>query len=322
MRLVQVERKSRVLKTASFGCLQGAYTINLTRGCGFQCLYCYARGYPGAPQGEEVELFQNLPEKLRSELDNPRRRCRVDWVALNTASDCFQPDPRILEIAYQVMDILLSRGVALSFLTKGSIPQSFISLFAAYPELVTPRIGLVSPDAAYRSLFEPHTATAEERLASIERLQGIGLQPWVRLDPIIPFVTDDAATLRRMCAALAEVQVKRVSASYLHLRPAVLSQLRRGLPATQFELLNSCFSAQDWITVGSSARSKLVPRSLRQRGYERLRSIAKGYGVQVLVCGCKNPDLSGQICGARPAKHGSKPPGGPGGIQRSLLDIP
>lgn len=321
MELIEVQRRSRVLKPASFGCLQGGYTLNITRGCGFRCLYCYARGYPGAPEGNEVLLYHNLPDKLRGELDSPKRRSRITWVALNTASDCFQPDPRILEITYRVMEILLSRGVPLSFLTKGSIPPSFLSLFATYPELVTPRIGLVSLDASYRRLFEPGTAEAEKRLASIERLQGLGLNPRVRIDPIIPFITDDPATFHGLCEALAERGVGLVSASYLHLRPAVLSQLRNGLPATRFELLQSCFLGQKWGTVGSSTRSKLVPRSLRQRGYERLRSIAKKYNISVLVCGCKNPDLSGQICGARPPEPLRSASAPAKGRQHSLLDI-
>jgi DNA repair photolyase len=217
------------------------------------------------------------------------------------------------------MEILLSRGVALSFLTKGSIPPAFLSLFAAYPELVTPRIGLVSLDASYRLAFEPQTAPVEERLASIDRLRDLGLSPRVRIDPIIPFLTDDDATLHRLCGALSERRISFLSASYLHLRPAVLSQLRNCLPATRFQLLQSCYLAQEWRTVGSSTRSKLVARSLRWRGYERLRSIAQEYGISVLVCGCKNPDLSAQTCGARPA--GTLRPAQAKTRQRSLLDI-
>jgi DNA repair photolyase len=321
MELIEVQRRSRVLKAASFGCLQGGYTLNITRGCGFRCLYCYARGYPGAPEADEVLLYRNLPDKLQSELDSPRRRSRITWVALNTASDCFQPDPRILEVTYRVMEILLSRGVPLSFLTKGSIPPSFLSLFATYPELVTPRIGLVSLDTSYRRIFEPGTAEAEKRLATIERLQRIGLSPRVRIDPIIPFMTDDPATFHGLCEALAERGVGLVSASYLHLRPAVLSQLRNGLPPPRFELLQSCFLGQDWRSVGASSRSKLVPSTLRQRGYERLRSIATKYSISVLVCGCKNPDLSAQICGARPPDPPRSANQPAKGRQRSLFDI-
>jgi hypothetical protein len=98
MELIEAERKSRVLTKAQFGCLRDAYTLNVTRGCEFLCVYCYARGYPGASFSGEVHLYRNLPEKLAGELDNPRRRSVMDWVVFNTASDSFQTHPMVLDI--------------------------------------------------------------------------------------------------------------------------------------------------------------------------------------------------------------------------------
>ena len=47
----------------------------------------------------------------------------VDQVIFNTASDSFQAHPDILDITFQTMKILLERGVSLSVLTKGWIPD-------------------------------------------------------------------------------------------------------------------------------------------------------------------------------------------------------
>ena len=140
MVLIEKKRKSRVLTRAQFGCLRDTYTLNVTRGCEFSCVYCYARGYPDAPLTGEVHLYGNLPEKLARELDNPRRRAVVEWVAFNTASDSFQTHPKILDITYNAMKVLLEREVGVSFLTKGLIPNRFIELFSANPSLVFSRI--------------------------------------------------------------------------------------------------------------------------------------------------------------------------------------
>jgi DNA repair photolyase len=144
MDLIEVERKGRVLTKAQFGCLKNDYTLNVTRGCEFMCVYCYARGYPGAPCSGEVNLYRNLPEKLAEEIDSPRRRSVVEWVVFNTASDSFQTHPMVLDVTYRTMKVLLERGIGFSFLTKGRIPDRFIQLFSDYPELVTSRIDLVS----------------------------------------------------------------------------------------------------------------------------------------------------------------------------------
>jgi DNA repair photolyase len=296
MKLTEVDRKSRVLVKAQFGCLRNAYTINITRGCEFACVYCYARGYPDAPCSGEVQLYRNLPEKLAGELDSPRRRSGVHWVVFNTASDSFQTHPRILEITYLTMRVLLERGIGFSFLTKGWLPNRFIDLFSDFPELIVSRIGLVSMSNRYRDLFEPNAATVGERLQNIERLQMAGVETEVRIDPIIPFYTDDEESITKLFKALFTVGVKTVSLSYLHLRPAILNQLKRELPPIEFNVLQSCFEKKPWTVVGSSTRSKLIPASLRKKGYNRFNHLAQNFGILPLICTCKNPDLPGQQC--------------------------
>jgi DNA repair photolyase len=296
MQFIEIERKSRVLTKSQFGCLRDAYTFNITRGCEFLCVYCYARGYPGAPFSGVVHLYHNLPEKLAGELDNPRRRSAVDWVVFNTASDSFQTHPAVLDITYGTMKVLLERGIGFSFLTKGWIPNRFIKLFSSHPGLITARIGLVSLSQRYGDLFEPNAATPAERLQNIERLKKEGMEVEVRIDPIIPFYTDDEDSIKRLYEALTERGIKRVSISYLHLRPAILDQLQRELPPTEFNLLRSCFESQSWRVVGASTRSKLIPLLLRKKGYKRFKALAKDFGIKPFICACKNPDMPAHQC--------------------------
>lgn len=260
------------------------------------CVYCYARGYPEAPSAGDVHLYRNLPEKLARELDNPRRRSPTDWVIFNTASDSFQTHPMVLDAAYGCMKVLLERGIGLSFLTKGWIPNRFIELFSDYPKLVAARIGLVSTSPRYRDMFEPHAATAGERFCNIQRLKAVGINVEVRIDPVIPFYTDDEDSIRALYEALAARDIRVVSVSYLHLRPAVLDQLQRELPTTEFNILGSCFESQPWSVVGASTRSKLIPLPLREKGYQRFVDLSTEFGIMPLICSCKNPDMKAQQC--------------------------
>ena len=151
MTIISVKRKGRVLTKSGFGCLRSEYALNMTKGCEFGCVYCYARGYPEAPPPGEVHLYTNLPEKLAAELDSPRRRNVIRRVLFNTASDSFQTHPDILDLTYDAMATLLKRHVGISFLTKGRIPERFVSLFSKNPGLVVARIGLVSTSETYRT---------------------------------------------------------------------------------------------------------------------------------------------------------------------------
>ena len=319
MRLVEIEKKSRALARAQFGCLTGAYTINVTWGCEFGCVYCYARGYTGAPAPNEVHVYSDLPEMLARELDSPRRRSVVSTVLFNTSSDSFQTHPAILDVTYRSMKALLNRGVGVSFLTKGWIPDRFIDLFSEYPDRITARIGLVSTRPQYRDIFEPNTAAADQRLSNIRRLHHIGIPVEVRIDPVIPFFTDREPALKDLCQTLADHDVRSVSLSYLHLRPPIMRQLENELPRTEFQVLRACYESRAWRKIGASSRTKLIPRSLRQKGYRRFKEIAEPFGIRSYICACKNPDLPADLCSTGRSRSSEPPPNREGERQLSLF---
>lgn len=287
-------RRGRILTPADFGCLKGIPTLNVTQGCLFQCAYCYARGYRDAPGKGKVHLYVNLPRLLEEEL--LKKRVLPPWVILNTSSDCFQPHPDILDVTWQVMKLLLDHGVGLSFLTKGIIPERFLRLMEGFPEKILAQIGLVSLSPLYWRKYEPGTPSPEGRLKNIQRLKQIGVFPEIRMDPIVPFVTDVESELKRLFEQLESFEVKRVTVSYLHLRPAIRDQLLQELPPIHQKLITPLFETQEWKTIGSSSKTKLLPRTLRERGYQRIKETAKEFGITVIVCQCKNPDLEADIC--------------------------
>lgn len=292
------ERKTAVLKKGTFGCLKGIESINVTMGCLLGCVYCYARGYPGAPGGRRAILFDNLPEKLRVELSRKRRR--VTHVLFNTASDSFQPHPDIERTSVSLMEILLKNAIQISFLTKGVIPRRFFDMasLGGFSGQISARIGMVSLSREYRDTFEPYAATPTERLENIERLTKIGIIPEVRIDPVIPFITDSRGDFDSLFKELSLRGVKRTAISYLHLRPAIEAQFSRELDVFNSRLLDGIFRGPGWAVVGSSTKSKLVPKKIRERGYERAVEAAEKYGIKLSICSCKNPDMPGEICTA------------------------
>ena len=289
-------RRGRVLTPAQFGCLSGSPTLNVTNGCIFRCSYCYARGYRQAPKKGKVELYVNLPDLLQKELSERRRF--PQWAILNTSSDCFQSHPDILHVTYEVIRILLDHGVGISFLTKGFIPPRFFDLFGRYPDKVLAQIGLVSLSEPYWRRYEAGTPSPEKRLENIQKLKEIGISHEIRIDPIIPFITDRKTELVMLFERLKNLEVRRVTLSYLHLRPAIQKQLMQELTPLHHRLIESLFRTQDWKTVGSSTKTKLLPKVIRERGYQRIKEIAEGFGIEASVCQCKNPDVGGDLCGS------------------------
>jgi DNA repair photolyase len=287
-------RKTPVLRRGTFGCLAGIPSVNITVGCLLGCVYCYARGYPGAPGGNRVVLFNNLAEKLTEELKHKRQRPSL--VLFNTASDSFQPHPDIIDVSVRVMEILLERGIAISLLTKGVIPRRFLEIARSHPGLVAVRIGIVSLDPAYQGRFERYAATPAERLVNIERLTSTGIIPEVRIDPVIPFITDTKRSFETLFGELAARGVRQAMISYLHLRPAIEKQVKKELDGFSAELIEGMFRGAGYKTVGASTMTKLIPHEVRRRGYDRAREAANRLGVTLSICSCKNPDMAGGLC--------------------------
>jgi len=297
IRLIKEERKAPILKPPVFGCLKDTPSINITRGCAFSCVYCYARGFTNAPPGGEVYYYSNLLELLERELERKARRRRLPrWVTFSTASDPFQPFEETQHITYRVMEGLLKMGVGISFLTKGYIPQGFIHLFGSYPHLVKARIGLVSLREGYQQLYEPLSAPPPERLENIRHLIEIGVDTVVRIDPVIPGVTDSEDDIGLLMGRLSEVGIKEVSVSYLILRPSIVGQFFRGLSFKMARDVLRLYHGQPYQQVITSAYTQLLPRGLRERGYRMIKGVASHFRLDCHICGCKNPDLRWDYC--------------------------
>jgi DNA repair photolyase len=235
-----------------------------------------------------------LPSLLKEEL--LRKKVIPQWVILNTSSDCFQYHPDILNITFEVIRILVGRGIGISFLTKGLIPHRFFDLLRMSPEKILAQVGLVSLSERYWKEYEPGTPFQEKRLENVQRLKEIGIVPEIRIDPIIPFVTDTEIEATALFRRLREIGVERVTLSYLHLRPAIQKQLMKELSPLHRKVIESCFKAQEWKAIGYSTRTKLLPKTLREKGYQRMKEIGERFGITASVCQCKNPDLRGDLC--------------------------
>lgn len=295
-----VEKKPPALKPFSFGCLKGSHAVNLTRGCLHRCVYCYARGYPSAP--DQVELYGNLLDLASEELRSPLKRKRLKLIVFNTASDSFQPHPQILELAHGLMELLLKEGLPLYFLTKGHIPSRTMELMSRYRGLVFPHIGLCSLDKTYNKTFEPNAAPPEERLRAIREMASLGITPGVRIDPLIPFLTDREENLRELFSALSAVGVKEVVLNYLHIRPGIEEIMQRELGQIWFRV-SFPYRGQPWRTVGSCSRAKLLPLPFRRKKYQWMIELARSYGLRARICRCKNPDLEADSCLYLPPLH-------------------
>ena len=292
MKLLLKERKSNVLSPSTLKCLNKAPTLNLTAGCAHLCMYCYARGYSNYPGDETIVLYSNLAEKLESEL--ARKRKTPEFVYFSPSCDAFQPVKQVLDSTYSLMALLLRKGIGVRFLTKGSIPNKFITMFKSHSNIVQANIGITTLNRQLQKLIEPHAATPNARLKNIRSLTDIGILPEIRLDPLIPGLTDSVDNLDLLLKTLGGSGIKNVGLNYLFLRPIISKNIRNALGNTKaLKKISQAFcNIIDLKLLASKSRVKALNLHFRQKQYKSISLLARRYGIKTYVCGYKNPDVT------------------------------
>jgi len=215
-------------------------------------------------------------------------------VYFSPSSDLFQPIPEVLQMGYEILKFVLEHNLNVAFVTKGVIPDEHFALFQKHPNRIQAQIGLISIDEAVLAQFEPKVAPPLTRLDQVRRLTEAGIATSVRLDPIIPGVTDDDETFTRICEAVSAVGVKMIAASVLFLRPAIKESLQRNIsdPAILQRIMNRFSNAKRLAIHAERSSVTAIPCEERESIYRRLFVIAEKYGIGLHTCGCKNPDLA------------------------------
>ena len=317
MQIGFIERKGHVLTRPTLKCLSQVASINPTLGCIHQCAYCYARGYSIYPGDGKVFVYGNMPEKLKKELAS--RRKLPPYVFFSPTCDVLQPIPQVLKVTYELMKILLEYGVGINLLTKGRIPAKFLQLFGQYKESVHIQIGITTLNRDIQRKMEPFAATPQERLRNIKQLCAIGITPEVKLDPLIPGVTDTKASLTALFKTLQGFGVNSTGINYLFLRPQIKKNLYKALGKTPFlsKILEHYQNAKSIHLLAEQSRVVALDVEYRKQSYEQISEWAKTFGIHAYVCGCKNPDITEEpLCGINWGQHFENAFG-----QKQLFDI-
>lgn len=173
------------------------YSANPYQGCEHGCIYCYARnshqywGYSAGLDFESKILVKANSARLFKEFITKK-----GWdgkpISLSGNTDCYQPLERRFELTRQILKIALEYGQPVGIITKNSLILRDLDLLKelASKGLCRVFISINSLDKETRSKLEPRTATAEQRLKTLDALSAQGIPVGIMCAPIIPGLTD------------------------------------------------------------------------------------------------------------------------------------
>jgi DNA repair photolyase len=208
------------------------WSLNPYAGCVHACVYCYARfHYQLAGHGDAGREFEtrilvktNIAEHLRRELSRPS--WGFELVSLGTVTDCYQPAEGRYRITRACLEALADRANPLGLVTKSPLVQRDLDILAPLARMAKVRIffTITTVDLDLWRTIEPGTASPFKRLEAMQRLNRAGVPAGVLLAPILPAITDSAASLEAVAQAAADHDAAFFGTSALRLAPAVKEQ--------------------------------------------------------------------------------------------------
>ena len=180
--------------------------INPYNGCEFSCLYCYANrmdwGYFRLfRQRRVVTVFGDMDLNVKRQLD------AIDFAStgyLSPVTDPFQPVEDRYRLSQKIVEAFTERGVPIEVVTKGIVPDTVIRQLAQNPHSFA-QVSITTVNESIRKQLSPgHGATTDELFYNLRRISSWPseyrdkIHTVCRIDPILPFITDDRQELKQL----------------------------------------------------------------------------------------------------------------------------
>lgn len=186
------------------------WSLNPYRGCVHACHYCYARAthaYFGldADRDFETKIFvkSNLVAVLRKELAKPS--WRGEQIAIGTATDAYQPAEGQYRLTRGALEALLDFRNPTSIVTKSTLILRDLDLWSDLARAARTRVyfTITTLDRDLWKRVEPGTPPPTQRLKAMEKLTAAGILCGVLMAPVMPGLTDSAASIDSVASAAA-----------------------------------------------------------------------------------------------------------------------
>jgi len=187
------------------------YTINPYTGCSHNCLYCYATAYIKSKKSSPKDA---IIDKLLSDLKEIDPKFPID---MSLSSDPYPPEEEKLRVTRKVLKVLLPLGLKVQITTKSDLFLLDLDLISKYNVAIS--VTITTLDASLAKRIEPQAPLPIRRIKALEKLSELGVPFSVRIDPIIPFLNDDADELRELVREVVEIGAQHIVTSTYKARP-------------------------------------------------------------------------------------------------------
>src|ERR687888_757548 len=212
------------------------WTLNPYRGCTHGCHYCYARRYHVQFEMNADDEFasvilvkKNFVEVLTRELARPS--WRGEYIAVGTATDCYQPIEGHYKLTRGALTALLRARNPIGLVTKGPMVVRDRDLLVELSKVAACSVYMSVPtvDEHAWEMLEPGTAHPLQRLRAVRELVDAGINAGVLMNPIVPGFSSSRAKLERTLKAIADHGARFVGCNVMFLEDGTRAHFMRFL---------------------------------------------------------------------------------------------
>jgi DNA repair photolyase len=254
------------------------WTLNPYRGCTHGCHYCYARRYHAQFEMDADDEFAsvilvktNFVDVLRRELAKPS--WRGEYVAVGTATDCYQPIEGHYKLTRGSLEALLAARNPAGIVTKGPMVVRDRDLLVALTQAADCTVYMSVPtvDEEAWATLEPGTAPPLQRLRAVKALVAAGVNAGVLMNPIVPGFSSSPAKIERTIKTIADHGARFVGCNVMF--------LEAGTRAHFMKFLQHEFPS--WVPRYERMYSrKYAPQAYRKQVQGMVRALADRYGIR------------------------------------------
>jgi len=201
------------------------FAANIYIGCSHACVYCYARSLR-PDYHKRIEVRVNAVELVRRELE--KRRGRLQPVNFGSATDPYQPAEEKYKLIRGVLEEFYNFNSPCFIATKSDLVRRDIDIISklSSKRLCAVLFTIITLDKELKKMIEPFSPPVERRLDAIRELSEVKIPVNVRIDPILPYITDDPSALEELISTIADLGTRHVISSVLKISKTVWKNFR------------------------------------------------------------------------------------------------
>jgi len=196
-------------------CTAERLLINPYNGCGVGCFFCYALSFPGYFQlfREKgiITVAKDFDKVVTEQLDS------IDVAScgyLSPVTEPFQPLEKKYKLSEKIIRVFVERNIPIEFITKQKIPPHIVEIIKKQPHSFG-QVSILTLREEVRQRLVPYGATTDELFENIKLLSKDGIFSVCRIDPVFPYITDNAKEFEEIIQRAKDAGCTHIVASCL-----------------------------------------------------------------------------------------------------------